>query len=242
MDPKSFYNEAMPQKYGSDYEAGRWRATPLLAAQYDMLADMMRREVVPLVRGAKRVVEVGPGPGTWTKLLLEVNSDARYTLVDISEEMLAQARKGLAGHSNVVFVESDLLALESSQTFDFFFSSRSIEYMPDKHEACRKIASLLAPGAQGALVTKMPKPLFDRLRDRSTSALHKGQISPAQLSRLLSEAGVFVERARIATATVPGFGSAALNRLAYAALKRIPLFFPFTLFAESYLVTFRRPL
>lgn len=240
MDPKSFYDRTMPEKFGGDYESARWAANPLLRAQYKMLADALRRQVFPLVAPAARVLETGPGPGTWTKLLLEANPSARYTLVDISHEMLSRARGALADQANIDFVESDLLAYESAESYDFFFSSRAIEYMPDKTAAARKIASLLAPGASGAVITKMPKAFFDRMKGRD-SALHVGQIAPDDLVRLFEQAGLSVERVRIATATFPGFGSARLNSLVYAILKYVPLFFPLSLFAESYLVTFRKP-
>ena len=242
MDPKSFYNETISQKFGGDYETARWRANPFLTAQYQMMVDVLNRLIVPSIRKARSVLEVGPGPGTWTKLLLEVNSSAAYTLVDISSEMLAQARKGLTSHTNITFVESDLRMFESLQPFDFFFSSRAIEYMPDKSAAARKIASLLAPGAQGVIITKMPKPLFNQIRGRQIVALHTGQITPRDLARILERSGCIVEKVRVATATLPGFGSARANSLVFALLKRLPLFFPFTFFAESYLVTFRKPL
>ena len=240
MDPKSFYDRTMPEKFGGDYESARWAANPLLRAQYQMLADAVHRQVCPLVAPAARVLETGPGPGTWTKLLLEANPSARYTLVDISHEMLSRAQGALADRTNIDFVESDLLAYESSDPYDFFFSSRAIEYMPDKATAARKIASLLAPGATGAVITKMPKAFFDRVRGR-TSALHVGQIAPDDLVCLLERAGLIVERVRIATATFPGIGSATLNNFVYRLLKQVPLFFPLSLFAESYLVTFRKP-
>lgn len=241
-NPKEFYNSVMSSKLGENYEATRWKKTPLLAAQYRMMTDVLNRLIIPNVRQVRRVLEVGPGPGTWTKLLFEANPAAQYTLVDISREMLAQAREALAGRANVAFVESDLLAFESPQPFDFFFSSRAIEYMPDKHAAMRKIASLLAPGAFGAIITKMPKPFFDRLRGRPFRALHGAQIDPAALARLLDGNGLVVEKINIATATMPFIGSAAFNEFAYRFLKHFLLFFPFTLFAESYLVTFRKPL
>jgi ubiquinone/menaquinone biosynthesis C-methylase UbiE len=231
----------MPQKLGGDYEHARWRANPLLSAQYRMMTDVLNRLVVPIVRRALRVLEVGPGPGTWTKILLEANPEAKYTLVDISREMLAQAREGLASHTDVTFVESDLLAFESSQPFDLFFSSRAIEYMPDKRAAARKIASLLAPGAHGAIITKMPKPFFDQVRGRKVATLHTGQIAPCDLAFILEHSGLIVEKIRIATATLPGFGSAHANSWVYMLLKHSPLFFPFTLFAESYLIMFRKP-
>jgi ubiquinone/menaquinone biosynthesis C-methylase UbiE len=240
-DPKSFYNDTMPDKVGGDYESARWHANPLLSAQYRMMIDVLNRLVVPISHRASRVLEVGPGPGTWTKFLLTANQNARYTLVDISKEMLAQAREGLASHTDVTFVESDLLAFESSQPFDFFFSSRAIEYMPDKRAAARKIASLFAPGAHGAIITKMPKPFFDQVRGRKVATLHTGQIAPRDLARILEHSGLIVEKIRIATATLPGFSSARANGWVYMLLKHLPLFFPFTLFAESYLIIFRKP-
>jgi len=241
-DPKTFYNTVMPGKLGSDYENARWRANPLLAAQYRMMTDVLGRLVAPAARSARRVLEVGPGPGTWTKLLLESNPGAQYTLMDVSREMLAQVRAELSSRKNVAFVESDLAAFEPSEPFDFFFSSRAIEYMPDKRTAARKIALLLVPGSRGALITKMPKPFFDRIKGRSISTLHTGQVLPRDLARVLEQSGCVVEKVRIATATLPGFGSAHANSIVYMLLKHLPLFFPFTLFAESYLVTFRKPL
>lgn len=242
LDPKAFYDTVMPEKLGSDYEEARWRANPLLSAQYRMMTDVITRLINPNIRRASRVLEVGSGPGTWTKLLLEANSTADYVLVDISREMLTQAREKLTGRTNISFAESDLLAFESSQLFDFFFSSRAIEYMPDKRAAVQKVASLLVPGAQGAIITKIPKPLFDWARGRSSRTLHNGQIYPVALARFLRQSGLVVEQTCIATATVPLINSAPFNELVYRLLKRVPLFFPFTLFAESYLVMFRKPL
>ncbi|MFI5260371.1 MAG: class I SAM-dependent methyltransferase [Candidatus Paceibacteria bacterium] len=240
-DPKSFYNHVMPDKYGSDYESARWRANAFLSAQYQMMVDVLTRLVTPNVRQARSILEVGPGPGTWTKILLGANAEADYTLVDISKEMLGQAREGLSDRTNVLFVESDLLAFESSKEFDFFFSSRAIEYMPDKRRVCAKISSLLAPGAHGAIITKMPKSFFDWLRGRSNSGLHGAQVGPRVLIGFMRENGLVVEKKRIATTTVPLLNSAFLNTAAYRLLKHVPLFFPLSLFAESYIVIFHKP-
>lgn len=232
----------MPQKlgFGGNYEIGRWKANPLLFAQYQMMSDALTHSAVPFVRHARRVLEIGPGPGTWTKMLLEANPTAQYTLVDISKEMLVQARQNLK-EQNVSFIESDLIALHSSESFDFVFSSRAVEYM-DKQAALAKIASLLVPGGRGVIVTKMPKPFFDRLKNRSISVLHTEQISPTELAHHLKQSGCIVKKVRIATATLPGFNSALANRFVFSLLHRLPLFFPLTLFAESYLVVFQKPL
>jgi ubiquinone/menaquinone biosynthesis C-methylase UbiE len=240
-DPKAFYNEVMPSKIGTDYEHARWHSSSLLSAQYWMMQDVLNRWVLPGAQQAGEIVEVGPGPGVWTKVLLGANPSAHYTLVDISREMLSRAREALAGRTNIEFLETDFLALESKQPFDFFFSSRAIEYMPDKKAVVQKISSLLSPGARGALITKMPKPLFDFVRGRSSRAFHSAQISPRALIALCLENGLVVENVRVATATVPFFGFAGLNKIVYQLLRYIPLFFPLSLFVESYVVTFRKP-
>lgn len=239
-DPKEFYDKVMPGKLGGDYETARWGATPLRSAQYDMTAQTIREYVLPALKGAKRVLEVGPGPGTWTKLLLAANPGADYTLVDISSEMLAQARGNLADRANITFVESDLLAFELLQPFDFFFSSRAIEYMPDRTAAVAAVAALLSPGAYGALITKTPKYFFDRLRGRRVADLHRSQVTPRELMKALRAAGFEVIGVHAATATVPGAGSASLNRIAFRMIRRLPLFFPLSLFTESYCVVFKK--
>lgn len=240
-NPKEFYDKVMPGKLGEDYERARWRATPLQSAQYEMTAQTIRQHILPVLTNATRILEIGPGPGTWTKILLEANPKAAFTLVDISATMLARAKAELAHNANVAFVESDLLNFSASEKFDGFFSSRAIEYMPDKAATSGTIAALLSSGAYGAIITKMPKPLFDHLRGRKSGVLHQSQIAPFALSKLLHSAGLRVKRVRMATATVPGVGSALLNRIAFQMLHRLPLVFPFTLFAESYCVVFEKP-
>src|SRR3989344_2570538 len=239
-DPKAFYDSIMPGKLGSNYESARWQQNPLFAAQYQMMINMLHRVVEPLLQHATRVLEVGPGPGTWTVVLREVNPDAAYTLVDISQEMLARARQKLSDHTNISFVESDLVSFDPREHFDFFFSSRAIEYMPNKNATIQKIAHVLTNGGRGAIVTKMPKPLFDALRGRAERPLHSGQMHPRRLAQLLCSHGLRVMNVRIATATVPLLGMAWLNKLMYHALKGFPFVFPFTLCAESYVVTFQK--
>ena len=240
MDPKRFYNEEMPQKLGEDYERARWHSNAFQESQYGMMRDVMRRVVLPRVSGAGTVLEVGPGQGTWTRFLFEASPTARYTLVDISAEMLARAQANLPHGFPVSFIESDFLAFNPPERFDALLSSRAIEYMPDKAAVAAKIASLLAPGGRAILITKMPKRFFDSLSGRKLSELHQGQIAPSALARFLTDAGLRVSEVRMATATVPGFKSAFLNRLAFSLLSRLPLT-PLTApFAESYAVVAER--
>lgn len=240
-NPKEFYDTVMPSKLGDNYESARWGMSPLQSAQYDMTAQTIRQHILPVLKNAEHILEVGPGPGTWTKLLLEANPDAEFTLVDISAAMLAQARAALIQNANVAFVESDLLRFQANEKFDGFFSSRAIEYMPDKTAAAAAISSILSRGAYGAIITKTPKYFFDRLRGRKVADLHRGQISSRELARVLQTAGLEIVGVYAATATVPLIGSVFLNRAVFALIRRLSLFYPFTLFTESYCVIFKKP-
>ena len=231
----------MPAKQGEDYEHARWDATSLLAAQRWMMERVLARMVAPRLRGKRRILEIGPGAGTWTKYCLAIEPDGDYTLLDISREMLIRAEQALAGKQNIQYTEGDVLSYTSERPFDFIFSSRAIEYVDDKSALATQLAFLLEQGGEGVLITKMPKLFFDWLRGRSGRAFHSGQVNPARLTALLREAGFTITSVRIATATVPAFHSPTLNKIVFTLLSFLPLFPPFTLFAESYLISFKKP-
>ena len=237
MDPKKFYDTVMPKKYGTDYEVARWKNDPLHHAQYWMMERVMKRFVLPHASSPLRILEIGPGPGTWTKYLLGVAPEASFTLVDISETMLAQAKESLSG--NIEFVESDWVSFAPADTYDFFFSSRAFEYVDDKRAALGVVSRALEVGKRGALITKTPKPLFNWLRGRSSS-LHQGQVSPATLVRLCREVGLRVHATHLATATVPLLRIPWLNKIIFSLFSRMPFVFPFTLLSESYVVAFEK--
>lgn len=240
-NPKEFYDTVMIGKLGKNYEFARWGATSLQNAQYDMTAQTVRQYVFPVLKDAAHILEVGPGPGTWTKFLLEANPRATFTLVDISATMLAQARNLLAQSVGITFIESDLLRFSADEKFDGFFSSRAIEYMPDKTAAAVAISSLLSRGAYGAVITKTPKYFFDRLRGRKVADLHRGQVTSCELTNALRTAGLEIIGVHAATATVPLVGSAFLNRIVFQLIRRLPMFYPLTILTESYCVVFKKP-
>jgi ubiquinone/menaquinone biosynthesis C-methylase UbiE len=239
-DPKAFYDTVMPDKMGADYEYARWHATPLKEAQYQMTRATISRFVLPCLRAGKRVLEVGPGAATWTKLLCADMPHADFTLLDISHEMLDRAHKALAQTPRISYVEADLEAFTTGDRFDAFFSSRALEYMPDKKAVVEKLGELLKEGARGAIITKMPKPFFDRLRGRGQRDFHSGMIAPRELTQLLHAANFKVEKIQITTATCPGVSWPALNSALYALLSWLPFPFLYAIFAESYCVLFRK--
>ncbi len=237
-DAHTFYTEQVGEAVAGDYEAARWNTSPLKRAQYDMTKEAITRHALPLFSSVPSILEVGPGPGTWTKLLIKENPKASLTLVDLSKDMLGMAREALIGNSQISFVESDFLAFPTNAQYGGFFSSRAIEYF-DYKKAATHVAALLMPGAPGVIITKTPKPLFDFLKNRS-SGMHTTQIAPSALTNVLRSEGFLVRKVRIATATVPGLGSRTLNMLMFRFLTTLPL--PLlSVFSESYMVVFEKP-
>lgn len=240
IDPKKFYNDTMPTKLGVDYENARWHSSRFVEAQYAMTQDVLARHVVQRIHGAKRVLEVGPGAGTWSRVLIQALPQAQFTLLDISSEMLSRAQTALGTHNNLSYIEHDFVSYKSDEQFDVVFSSRAIEYMPNKAAVAKATAALLRLDGLGIFITKMPKPLLDRLARRKLGEFHQGQIAPSTLARAFKQAGLKVVAIRMATASVPLFHSPKLNLLAYHFFRSLPLVFPLTWLAESYVIIVRK--
>lgn len=233
-----FYND-IQQKFGDDYESGRWFRSPVKRSHFKMATEAIG-EVVSGIQ-FKSCFEFGPGAGTWTRLLRTVAPGAQYTLLDISDTMLSIAKKNLATESETIeFVTSDFLTYETTKTYDFFFSSRAIEYIVDKQTAVTKIYTLLKDGGDGVVITKNPRYWGDRLLGRKIPDLHKNQIAPREFVALLKDAGFTVTLIRPATITVPFFKCAWLNDIAFRFLHHV--WFPIlnSIFMESYIVHFKK--
>ncbi len=234
----SFYND-IQQKFGDDYESGRWFRSSVTRSHFKMATEAIS-EVVSQCKFTK-CLELGPGAGTWTKLLRTFSPDAQYTLLDISDTMLSIARKNLSPDSEKIeFITSDFLAYETAKTYDFFFSSRAIEYIIDKKTAVEKMYRLLESEGEGIVITKNPRYWGDRLLGRATPDLHKNQIAPSAFVALLKDAGFIVTLIRPVTMTVPFFKCAWLNDIAFKLLHRS--WFPIlnSIFMESYIVHFKK--
>jgi ubiquinone/menaquinone biosynthesis C-methylase UbiE len=242
QDVKKFYNEIMPSKFGDDYEYKRWFSNPIQKTGYALTKLAIQRHVTNDDSLAPmRVLELGPGAGTWTKLLVARFPDARIDLVDISKEMLARAKNALGENTHVRYVESDILEWKPEGAYAYFFSSRVLEYIHDKNAFCAKIFSVLFSGGQGFLITKMPHYARERFLGRKTSELHQGQIAPAALRDALAAAGFIDVDCYPVTMSVPLFHSPWLNFRLGKIFGRFTLDPLSMFFAESYCVVFRKP-
>lgn len=235
------YNAIVKEKYAGKYEYHRWFATPLLRAGYDMTKTAIERHALgSMFMSFNSYLELGPGAGTWTKLFLSKRPAARFDLVDVSSEMLALSREALASSKQVSFFESDFMQFDAKgHRYDFFFSSRVIEYIPNKEGLFAKIASLLKPEGAGFIITKTPKYFRSTLLGRRISSLHRGQIHPRVAEQMLRNVGFKTEFYPV-TMYIPLMRSALLNRLCYRLLGSYRLNPLSMFFSESYCIFFSR--
>lgn len=108
----------------------------------------------------KSVLEIGVGSG---RLALWVAPRCRaFWGIDLSPKTIARAAENLADHPNVTLVEGDFMVFSPVRQFDVIYSSLTFFHLPDKAEAIRKVADLLAPGGRFVLsVDKNPAYAID---------------------------------------------------------------------------------
>jgi len=225
---------------GGQYEQQRWFKNPVVRAGYEMTAWSIKRHLSGSDLQFKHCLEVGPGPGTWTKLLLNKNPEADYDLVDISSEMLNLAKQNIGDIPNVKYFLNDFMEFSSGKKYDLFFSSRAIEYFKDKEGAINKIYSLMQPDSSGLIITKTPHYLRAKVSGRKIRDIHLGQIKPSEMRTILMQTGFRNVEIYPATATLPLLRSSYLNKLVFSVFRNFKLNFISQFFSESYIVKFKK--
>ena len=98
------------------------------------------------------VLDLGSGAGTDSLVAaLMVGSAGSVTGIDMTQEMLENARKGAAalGLGNVTFVEGEVERLPFADgSFDVVISNGVIDLVPDKDAVFGELFRVLAPGGR----------------------------------------------------------------------------------------------
>ncbi|RMD59847.1 class I SAM-dependent methyltransferase [Candidatus Parcubacteria bacterium] len=236
QEAKKFYNQTI--QADSEYEKRRWFKNDWQKAGYEMTKCSLEKSLP--TSPIDSILEVGPGAGTWTKLLLSRCPKASLKLVDISKEMLALARRNLSKFKQIDFEVADFLQFRPRQNYSLFFSVRALEYMPDKKRVAEQIMSCLKKGGEGIIITKTPHYWRAKIRGRTVSALHRGQISPFKLAKIFYQAGARDIVIKPVVCIFPLFRSIRLNWWLYKIFAHRRLNWLSFCFSESYLIKFKK--
>jgi ubiquinone/menaquinone biosynthesis C-methylase UbiE len=238
QEVKKNYNQDVKNKFKGDYEYNRWFKNPILKAGYEMTKKSIEFHLLGDKAEFQNYLELGPGAGTWTKLFVSYCRGANFDLVDISGEMLKLAREALEGYNNIRFFECDFSRFAPDKRYDFFFSSRVIEYFPDKETLVKKIGKLLKSSGYGFIITKTPKYFRYKVLRRTVPNLHRGQINPRALRSIIEKTGCEIIGIYPVTMSFPVLKSVFLNKLLHKIFYKRKLNFISQFFSESYCVKF----
>ncbi len=94
------------------------------------------------------VLDLGAGTGLLTQFVYEQYPHARYTLADISDEMLKVARERFQGLSDFFYLECDYAEGLPQGQYDLICSGLSIHHLthPEKKKLYQNIYQSLEPG------------------------------------------------------------------------------------------------
>jgi len=100
------------------------------------------------LRGDERLLDAGCGTGRLTRDLLEALPKGKVVALDVSENMLTEARTYLDTdfQGRVEFVRCDLLDLPFDREFDGIFSTASFHWVLDHDRLFRNLHRALKPG------------------------------------------------------------------------------------------------
>ncbi|GAB5450563.1 MAG: hypothetical protein Hals2KO_08910 [Halioglobus sp.] len=110
-------------------------------------------QICEVIRPGDHVIDLGCGPATQLAMVARLNPDTRFTGVDLSDDMLNQARQHCAdmGLENVDFVQQDVsdLAHFATDSVDAVMSTVALHHLPDLSTldaTFAEVARVLRPG------------------------------------------------------------------------------------------------
>ncbi len=141
------FNEA-----ASYYQNLRWFKTRLTRLEYAQTEAALLAELQPRPDG--RYLEIGCGPGTWTKPVAA--RSAEVIAIDIAENMLEQAKKYVGNTGYVTFVHGDAAEYQPEGQLTGIFSFRVLEYVKGWQDVLTRASAHVEPGGRVVICTKTP--------------------------------------------------------------------------------------
>ena len=152
------------------------------------------------VSSAAAVLDVGCGTGELARLLLEKNPHQAIVGIDISEEMLVQARQKLRNVERVTFEQASASALPiPDNTFEVVVSANAFHYFPEPEKALAEMRRVLKPDGKIVILDWCKDFLVCQICDWVLQRLdpaHQQCYTEAELHDLLKAAGFRIGRAR----------------------------------------------
>jgi len=145
---------------------------PTLYSRFEQERTRPAAELLARValQGARRVVDLGCGPGNSTELLAARYPSAQIVGIDTSEAMLTAARKRLP---SVVFEQCDIARWQPPAPVDLAFANAALQWVPGHEQLLPRLLAAIAPG--GALAVQVPDNL-----DEPSHALMREVIQDAR--------------------------------------------------------------
>jgi trans-aconitate 2-methyltransferase len=171
---------------------------------------------VPLAE-ARRVVDIGCGPGNSTELLAARYPDADIVGFDSSPQMLAAARQRLP---RATFLEADAATWTPPAPVDLLFANAVFQWVPDHLAVLTRLMDGLAPG--GALAVQMPdnfgEPSHFLMREVAKAGPWAGKLAAADAERqAIPAAEVYYDRLQGRAARIDVWRTVYQHPLADAA-------------------------
>ena len=126
--------------------------TEHLRKQFDLVAkeyDIQRRIYIPCyedyyltmvafiskyIKQPNSILDLGAGTGLLTKYIYDHFPDAKYTLIDVSEQMLSVAKERFKGLTNFNFIIADYSSEIFKNTYDLVISGLSIHHLSNNNK------------------------------------------------------------------------------------------------------------
>lgn len=113
----------------SQYDSQRRKLIPCFDDFYAIAASVAKTKTEQ-----PSVLDIGAGTGLLSAYVLEKNPFAELTLIDISENMIEQAKKRLKDNPSVTYIVGDYSQYPFAEKYDLVVSSLSIHHLSDEEK------------------------------------------------------------------------------------------------------------